>query len=242
MNDFWKMRAEKYNDLFWSKDISYIDTIIKVSDFKKSDLVLDIGTGTGIVAKEVKPHVDHIIALDSSEDMLNKGVWGGYSFMKWDITKKLFTNNVFNKITARMVFHHILYDLDKVFSECFNILKDGGTLIVAEGVPPSNDHDIIEWFKQMFKYKEERITFTEDDLIKQFKLAGFKKVKSHKFIMKNFSINNWLDNSGIPQENIDIIIDMHINADKKIKDAYNMRINDDEILIESYHTIITGKK
>lgn len=46
---FWHIRSAKYDKLFWTKDDSYIEAIIKAGDFKKSDLVLDVGTGTGVM-------------------------------------------------------------------------------------------------------------------------------------------------------------------------------------------------
>lgn len=240
--DFWRIRSKKYDKLYWVNNTSYIDKIINMSNFNKDDLVLDVGTGTGIIAENIKSYVNHVIGLDKSKDMLNKRKVENCSFVNWDIGKKLFIDNIFDKITARMVFHHILKDLDGVFRECFNLLKQDGLLIVAEGIPPSDDPEIVEWFRDMFKYKEERKTFTKDDLIKYFINAGFVDIKHHSFKIKDFNINNWLNNSGVEQKNIDIILDLHYNANPKIKKEYNMKINGSNCIIESKHIIITGKK
>jgi len=240
--DFWYIRSKKYDKLYWANNTSYIDKIITMSNFNKDDLVLDVGTGTGIVAENIKPYVNHVIGLDNSEDMLNKRKVENCSFVKWDIKEKLFVDNIFDKITARMVFHHILEDLDKVFKECFNLLKKDGLLLVAEGIPPSDDPEIINWFTNMFKYKEERKTFTKGELIKYFKNTGFIDIKYHTFKIKNFNVNEWLDNSGVKQNNIDIILRLHYNASSKIKKEYNMKKIGSDCIIESKHIIITGKK
>ena len=242
MSEFWKMRSKGYGNLFWSKDISYINTIVNVSDLSKTDLVLDMGTGTGIIAKNIKEHVKHVIAVDDSEDMLNQSDFNGISFLKWDITNKIFINDTFDKILARMVFHHVLENVQDIFDESYNLLKTDGMLIVAEGVPPSDDPEVVDWFANMFKYKEERLTFTERDLINHFKKSGFEDIKTYTYIIKDFSINNWLDNSGIPQENIDIIKELHYNSNSKIKNVYNMKFNNQNCTLDSKNIIITGKK
>ena len=144
-NTFWNIRADKYDKLFWTKDLSYIDVILRAGEFIKTDVVLDFGTGTGIMAKHIKPLVNHVLALDNSSAMLNKGMWEGFSIIKWDITERLFRDNIFDKVVARMIFHHIFDDLYKAFVRSFDLLKDQGMLIVAEGVHPTDEAEIIQW-------------------------------------------------------------------------------------------------
>jgi len=153
---FWKIRSANFDKLFWTKDISYLGAIIKCADFKKDDLVLDVGCGTGAVANAIKPHVKHVVGIDISDAMLSKGKWEGISLVKCDISTHIFSNNLFDKITARMVLHHILDDLDRAFVRCRKLLKHGGKLIVAEGVPPSDGADVIQWYSDMFSAKVRR--------------------------------------------------------------------------------------
>jgi ubiquinone/menaquinone biosynthesis C-methylase UbiE len=239
---FWKIRSERYDKLFWTKDDSYIDAILAAGDFKKHEIVLDIGTGTGIIAREIKPYVSHIIALDSSESMLAKGKWEGISFIKWDIAERIFHDSLFDKLVARMVFHHVFDDLDRVFVRCYDLLNPGGKLIVAEGVPPSNDPEVVNWYTEMFKYKEKRRTFVPDELVYFFGKNGFKNVQCHVHMMRQFSIRNWLVNSGLDEENQNKIIDIHLNASARIKKLYNMIITNTDCLIDTKNVIVTGEK
>lgn len=241
-NTFWNIRADKYDKLFWTKDASYIDAILRAGEFIKTDVVLDVGTGTGIMAQQVKPLVSHVVALDNSSAMLNKGRWEGFSFIKWDIAERLFRDNIFDKVIARMVFHHIFDDLYKTFVRCFDLLKDQGMLIVAEGIPPTDETEIIQWYTEMFKLKEERRVFNKDELLRYFASTGFKDIRCDTHIMENFSINNWLENSGIEKKIRKEIFDMHLKASPKIKKAYNMKITLDDCLVDTKNMIITGKK
>ena len=239
---FWHERAVHYDKLFWTKDEGYLDAVIDMGDFKSDDLVLDVGVGTGAIAKKIKTYVKHVIGVDISESMLKKVEWEGISIIKWNISDALFTNNIFDKVVARMVFHHIVDNLDIAIMRCYDLLKSGGKIIVAEGVPPSDDSYVIDWYTNMFKLKEERRTFTPGELVNRLKKIGFKNIKTRKYIMKNFSIKNWLINSRLEQKRQDMIMKVHLSADKRIQNAYNMRYINGDCFLDTRNIILVGEK
>jgi ubiquinone/menaquinone biosynthesis C-methylase UbiE len=239
---FWHIRSAKYDKLYWTKDSSYLDCIVKAGRFNKSDIVLDVGTGTGIVARTIKPHVRHVVAMDISEHMFDKGRWEGISAIQWDIADLLFANNTFDRVIARMVFHHILDNLNRVILRCYDLLKDNGFLVAAEGVPPSDEKEVVDWYSHMFSLKEKRQTFTESQLKNCFKANGFTNVQSIVYIMKDFSIKNWIVNSGLDETIQEKILKMHINADEKIKEVYNMKNIEDDCLVDTKNVIVVGQK
>lgn len=239
---FWKIRADNYDKLFWAKDTDYIKYIMQHSDLNKSHYVLDVGTGTGIMAFHAKELAKHVVAIDISEDMLKKGEWKGISVLKWDIGTSLFTNNIFDRVIARMVFHHIMDNLDRAILRCYDILRNQGKIIIAEGCPPSDDDEVVDWYTNMFKLKENRMTFTEQSLVNLLIRNGFVNVQYSIYLSKKFSIKNWVENSGLSKIVQGEIIRMHKNANKKIKDVYQMEIFDDDCLITTKNIIIVGEK
>ena len=56
------------------------------------------------------------------------------------------------------------------------------------------------------------------------------------------SMNNWLENSGLPFRNIDIIKRMHYDCDNLVKKAYNMKFVDEDILMEWKFSVVAGIK
>jgi len=239
---FWHIRSANYDKLYWIKDKSYLNAIIKATRFTKNDIVLDVGTGTGVVARSINPLVRHTIGIDISNSMLKKGHWENVSVIKWDIRKNIFANNLFDKIIARMVFHHILNGLDKAILRCYDMLRSGGKLIVAEGVPPTNDRDVVNWYSAMFRLKEERRVFTTERLADYLKKNGFRNIQITIHIIDNFSIKNWLINSGLSKEKQHKIMQLHIKADKRIKDVYKMKIAGGDCLVRTKNVIIIGEK
>jgi ubiquinone/menaquinone biosynthesis C-methylase UbiE len=240
-NKFWKTRSEKYNNLEWVNDDSYIKAFIRAGNFKRTDLVLDVGTGTGVIAHVVSPLVKEVIGLDVSQDMLEHSNWKDNKyFIRRDIRQSIFHKEVFDKVTARMVFHHIIKDIQKAMDECYRLLKKGGKMILAEGVPPSSD--VKKDYIKIFRIKEKRLTFLEEDLVGLMEKSGFVNIKVIPFIMNNFSIKNWLKNSGLSKDKQNKIFEMHVNGSDLFKRAYNLKIVNGDCFIDTKSLIIIGTK
>ena len=242
MKSFWDIRSEHYDKLFWTKDESYLKQIKDVGGFKKKDIVLDVGSGTGAVAKYLKSSVGHMFCVDISSGMLSKGQWDDMSVVKWNIANRLFVDNLFDKIVARMVFHHITHGLDRTLVRCHDMLHKGGKLVIAEGIPPVDDDDVVQWYTDMFKLKEDRITFRENDLSHKLGQNGYKNIKKHFHINPHFSIHNWLVNSGLDKATRDKIFKMHVNAPPKVKEAYQMKITKTDCIVRTVSLIVVGVK
>lgn len=238
---FWKIRSGHYNDLEWANHRLYLDAFVQAGSFKKSDVVLDVGTGTGIVAHAVAPFVKEVIGLDKSQDMLEHSNWyGNMYFIKRNILNPIFTDEVFDKITCRQVFHHILRFRQKAMDECYRMLKKGGTMIFSEGVPPSKR--VKKDYVEIFRLKEKRITFYEEDLLSLMEKSSFKNIKLKIIYLKKMSIRNWLINSGLAKHIQEKIYLLHKNAADYFKKDYNMTDTANDCLIDMKMAILTGIK
>ena len=239
---FWKTRSEHYNELDWVNDSSYINEIISSGDFNKNDLVLDVGTGTGVIAHSLSPLVKKVIGIDISQDMLNHSKWKNSNkyFLNQDIRDPFFNEGLYDKITARMVFHHVIDKTQDAMDECYRIGKKGGKMILIEGVPIVPE--VKEEYAEMFKLKEERLTFLEEDLTTLMKNSGYKNIKVQPYVMENFSVKNWLEKSGLGMEKINKIFDLHINGSDEFKKAHNMKIVEGDCLIDTKNLIVIGEK
>ena len=238
---YWKIRAEKYNKLYWVNEPEYIRHIIKHSDLKKTNNVLDVGTGTGVIADAVVPLVKGVVGLDISSDMLEKNATKeNKHIILGDIKKIPYDNKTFDKVIARMVFHHIIEDTQKAMDECHRVLKKGGKMILIEGIPPH--HSVKRDYEEIFKLKEDRLIFDTKDLMNLMKYSGFNMIDAYEYTMKNFSVSNWLTNSGLSKTKQTKILKLHLNGSHNFRKNYNMKIKNGECLIDIKYVIVVGTK
>jgi ubiquinone/menaquinone biosynthesis C-methylase UbiE len=232
---FWKMRAKHYNELEWVNHRTYLDAFIQLGDFRRSDLVLDVGTGTGVVAHAISPVVKQVIGLDKSQDMMEHSNWyGNMYFIRRDIRNPIFAGGVFDKVVCRQVFHHVLRDRQKAMNECYWVLKKGGRMVFSEGVPPTKR--VEEDYTEIFRLKEKRVTFCEETLFGLMAQAGF------ILWLKKMSVKNWLINSGLPKSIQDKIFRLHRDAKSYFKEDYNMIETADDCFINMKMVILVGEK
>lgn len=239
---FWKIRAANYDKLYWTKDDGYIEEIVRSANLEKDHVVLDVGTGTGVIARAVRGHVRHVIAVDISNAMLSEGEWSGISIIQWDVGESLFADGIFDRVFARMVFHHILDNLDRAVLRSYDLLKWGGKIVVAEGVPPTDDPEVVEWFTEMFRWKEARRTFLPGTLVRALERNGFQNVVFRDYFMQDFSVANWLRHSGLEKSIYERIMRIHKEASPKVKDAYQMRETGDDYILRTRNVIAVGTK
>jgi len=245
--EIWKVRSKVYDQLDWTRRQEYMNAILQMCNLKSDYTCCDLGTGTGVVAKSLSNYCKEIVGVDISQDMLDiarkhqkeKNI----TYVKGDAEtltndKKNFSYEMFDVITARMVFHHIK-NWYSAIDQCHKVLKHGGRIVISEGVPPIG----ARFFQENFlKTKEDRKVFTTDDLIALLECQGFIDIDFKIFKMESVSINNWLNNSGLPKEKQDKIYKMRLDSPKYAQKAENMKIYNGDILTDWYFAIVSGVK
>ncbi|MPQ32554.1 methyltransferase domain-containing protein [Clostridium estertheticum] len=239
----WAERSETYNNIAWVNRDETLNEMVNFAGDLNNKNILDIGTGTGKVLKTLKstsPNGNYY-GVDISEEMMGK-IDTSLGF-KLSISKiedlNSFKDNFFDIVTARMVLHHS-ENLDKALKEVYRVLKPGGKFIVCEGNPP--DRHSVTFYEEMFKFKEERHTFILDDITNLMVNQKFFDITSKTIVLSDMSLNNWLNNAGVPFRNLDIIRKLHFQADMLVKKAYAMKVIDDDILMNWKFSVVAGTK
>jgi SAM-dependent methyltransferase len=241
INNFWKIRSEKFDRLEWIKRENFLKSFIEFCQPLDSFIALDLGSGTGIVTRGLSPKVNRIIGIDISKEMIDKAPRNdsNVDYQLMNAEKLSFPDEYFDLMTARMVFHHIEY-LDKAMQEAYRVLKEGRLMTMCEGVPP--DKSVRERYIEIFKLKEKRHTFFQDDLVGLYERAGFRNISVKPYFMRQVSMRNWLNNSGLSDEICEEIVRLHLETDENFKKTYNMKINPEDILFDWKFIFISGVK
>ncbi len=134
---FWDRFANFY-DFFIAKVFrkAYIAILENIeSDLNSNQIVLEIGTGTGIIPFSIYSKVSSIIATDISPEMirianqkLEKSEIKNVDFQIQDSYNLTYPDKSFDVVIASNLFH-LLYEPEKPIKEIKRVLKDNGILI-----------------------------------------------------------------------------------------------------------------
>jgi demethylmenaquinone methyltransferase / 2-methoxy-6-polyprenyl-1,4-benzoquinol methylase len=104
--------------------------------------ILDVGTGTGLVAREALPLVGgagRVIGLDPSAGMMKSGRESGSAvrFVQGGGERLPFAGATFDFVTMGYALRHVP-DLDEAFQEYRRVLKPGGRVLLLEVTRPAS--------------------------------------------------------------------------------------------------------
>jgi len=240
--EYWKKRAGKYSSFQWANDPKYIDLFLNFLEFRKEDLVLDAGIGTGLISDKLSGRVRAIVGVDSSLSMLQHCSKNGNTILAHEDLRNLsFMNESFDKVIARNVLHHIYLDVEMALAECYRVLKEGGEILVGDRVAPAEE--VKEEYKKILALKDRRVIFTPLSLCKLLVCAGFRIEKFEDFWTRDLSVKSWLQKSGLSQEIQDEILFYHAEGSEEFKRAQNVRmVGEKDCLIDIKNVVIKGVK
>lgn len=129
---FWDFYAPVYNLFMKSTQKNYQQLYQKIRKVILKKQVLEIATGTGLIAKHTAQYAKKYIATDFSEQMLYQAQKGkkqeNLYFMKADACALPFPDHSFDVVIIANALH-ILPDPEKAISEIRRVLRSGGILI-----------------------------------------------------------------------------------------------------------------
>ena len=162
-------RYEPFIEEYWKIYPSLLDKISE--DVNSGDIVLDVATGSGLVALKVAEQAAQVYAVDISQPMIEEAEKKmmekkikNVEFSVEDAYKLPFDNDMFDTVICNNALHNMKYP-ENILSEIKRVLKPGGRFIA-----------IIVGVGESFKFK---IALTISTLIGQ--LPVFHKLNLDEF-------------------------------------------------------------
>ena len=181
---FWDKTAERYAKSPISDEETYQNKLAETQSFLGPGMrIAEFGCGTGTTAIQHAPHVQHIDAIDISENMLEIGRGKARAAGVDNITFTLGTLIEFNAEDASMDavlglnVIHLLPDRQAVFAEVARILKPGGVFVSSTACL---GHSLLRFIKlvaplgKMMGLMPDVYIMTEAELANEITRAGFK--------------------------------------------------------------------
>ena len=130
--DFWDKNAGRY-DRFMRKDRAAYEKMYElIRPIVKNKTVLELATGTGLIAKNIVNAAAHIEATDASAEMIAEAKRDTSSaklhFSVQDMFRLPYADKSFNVVIVSNALH-IVPQPEKALAEIRRVLKDGGVLI-----------------------------------------------------------------------------------------------------------------
>ena len=129
---FWDRNAGQY-DRFMRKDrAAYEEMYVLIRPIVRHKTVLELATGTGLIAKHIVNAAAHIEATDASPEMIAEAKRDTRSaklhFSVQDMFRLPYANQSFDVVIVSNALH-IVPQPEKALAEICRVLKDDGTLI-----------------------------------------------------------------------------------------------------------------
>ena len=130
--NFWDKNAGRY-DRFMRKDAAAYDRLYELlRPVGRQKTVLELATGTGLIAKHIVRYADHIEATDASQKMIEQAKQGVKSaklyFSVQDMFHLPYADQSFDVVIVVNALH-IVPEPEKALSEIRRVLKDDGVLV-----------------------------------------------------------------------------------------------------------------
>ncbi len=160
--------------------------MVELADIRPSDHVLDIGTGTGVVALRAARKIDDagmVCGIDLSENMLNraaKTLGEKVQLVLGDADNLPWQENTFDLLICNSSFHHYPEPL-KVLMEMRRVLKADGRLVIADPWWSNAQRRLINlYLKSPFNLKGDVRIYSKQEFIMLLSECGFQQIEWEK--------------------------------------------------------------
>jgi len=244
--EMWSIRARKYSDLDWVNNNGPMNHFLEIAKLKGDEIIVDVGTGSQAVAKFISQQLGdraRIFGFDASRDMISLG--------KGDKNQNVHVfvgdaNNIpmpassVDLVIARMVYHHLKNPVEAI-KEAVRITKTGGRVFIAEHVVM--DEEVRQFEKVLFEAKEPgRNLWTVGEIEELAKQAGLGDVVTHMGMLEQYSMTEWMINSGLDVSIQQRVLRYFSTASEGVRKKLKINTTSKGILMDGYYACVVGTK
>lgn len=244
--EYWAQRAKTYDQQEWVHRDLLLDVIGEsVSDLELHKCrILDAGTGTGKVLTYLRSFsgAGEYHGCDISDAMLERAD-PAFHLQRADVMdlSPHYEPGYFDVVTARMVLHHVAAPATAMQQFC-KVLRPGGRVVICEGNPPSVR--AIDFYRHMFRHKEERHVLMESDLINLLARNGFDGIVTRTVVLHDMSLKDWLDGDPtLSDHGREVITQLHWSAGPGVWEDYDMKaVEGGDLVMNWKFSVVSGVK
>ena len=214
---------------------SDLGRMVEIAAPKGTELLLDIATGGGHVARTFSPHVARVIASDLTPEILRHAsdsfAENGFSNIETaeaDAEDLPFEDDSFEVVTCRIAPHHFP-NPEKFVTEVARVLKPGGQfLLVDSTVPEGEDGEFFNQFEEIRDHSHVR-SLTIEEWAELIAEAGLTLTLAETFT-KRHDFEDWVVRSNTSGDDRSKLIEMMITASGERKSMFQVEIENDAFI------------
>ena len=192
------------------QDVRWRKQVIKLAQLKLNARLLDLGTGTGDLAREALGQFPQaqVTAADFTLEMMRVGQRRGpLDFSSADALCLPFRDSLFDAVVSGFLMRNVI-DLQKALQEQYRVLKNGGRIVILDTTRPKKNllspfiwfhmHIIIPLLGRLltgssdaYRYLPETTEgfVTAENMAACMAAAGFKKVNYQRLMFGTIAIH-----------------------------------------------------
>ena len=160
--------------------------VARFADLRRSDVLLDVATGTGEQAFAFAPLVGKVVGIDLSDAMLGvargKNRFSNVTFERADGTAPPFADASFDAASVSFALHEMPASVrDRILFEMVRLTKPGGRIIVVDYALPQSP--LAAWLAshaiQLYE-RDHYVEFVRSDLSAMLESAGIRQLKTKR--------------------------------------------------------------
>ncbi len=194
------------------QDVRWRKQVIRLAKLTNDALLLDLGTGTGDLAREALAQFPRakVIAADFTLEMMRVGQkTSPLNFSSADALRLPFKDATFDALVSGFLMRNVI-DLQKGIEEQFRVLKNSGRIVILDTTRPNPKGNILSPFiwihmhfiipalgglltgvREAYNYLPDTTEgfVTAEDLASHMEKAGFKNVKFQRLMFGTIAIH-----------------------------------------------------
>ena len=192
------------------QDVRWRRQVIRLARLRPGSSLLDLGTGTGDLAREALAQVPRarVVAADFTLEMMRVGQKrGSLDFSSADALRLPFPDASFDAVVSGFLMRNVI-DLQKALEEQLRVIKRGGRIVVLDTTRPRKNmlspliwlhmHVVIPLLGRILTGSSEAYRYlpettegfvTAENLASRMAVAGFKKIDYQRLMFGTIAIH-----------------------------------------------------
>lgn len=235
-----KDRSQKYNKSSnWVSDQKLLGDLFKAARIRGDEVVLDVATGTGQVAKQFHGKVKKLIGLDISQEMSDQAKPFLDEFLLASAEEIPLPDASVDVIVCRQGLQFV--QLDLTVSEFMRVLKPGGRVVFSH-LNAYGHYDRADAFRIQELRNPARVNFfIPSDLESVLEFHGLKVTEVSQYRSRE-SVNQWIHHGASTEQEREEILKIYKNSSPEFRKLHEIEFLEDDILDTMLFLTVSASK